>query len=139
MDCAASACPPHRGGARNGVTSLDIANLIREHGVVGALALAGIVIAFLFNELRKATDKYLNLLERVVTVAEASKAAASDNAEALKDNERAIASLGSAVQTLGRETEGEAREVRHGIAGLQTSVEAVARVLDRYLPRGARE
>lgn len=108
------------------MTSLDLASLLREHGLQGALAVAGIVIAFLFNELRKANALYVALLERVVAVIEANKAAASDSAEALKDNERGVASLSTAIQTLARETEGEAREVRHGIAGLQTSVNAVA-------------
>ncbi|MBD8906526.1 hypothetical protein [Methylorubrum zatmanii] len=111
------------------MTSIDIANLLHEHGLQGALAVAGVVIGFLFMEVRKATERYLGLLERVVAVIEANKAAASDSAEALKDNERAVASLSMAIQTLARETEGEAREVRHGIAGLQTSANAVAEAI----------
>lgn len=139
MARVASADPPHRIGARDEVTSFDLANLLRDHGLTGALAIAGLVIAYLFNELRRATDKYLNLLERVVTVAEASKSAASDSADALKENERGVASLGAAIQTLAREAEGEAREARHGIATLQQSVEGIMKILDRTYPRGPRE
>lgn len=117
------------------MTSLDLATLLHDHGLQGALAVAGVVIGFLFMELRKATALYVALLERVVAVIEANKAAASDSAEALKDNERAVASLSTAIQALARETEGEAREVRHGIAGLQTSANAVAEAI-RDLLRG---
>lgn len=121
------------------MTSLDMAALLRDYGLQGAVGLLLAAVMFLFSSLMASHGRERALLERVIAVAEAYKAATSVSAEALKDNERAVTSLNSAVQTLAREAEGAAKDTRHAIANLQGSVEAVVKFLDRALPREPRE
>jgi len=133
MDCAASACPPHWEGTRRNVTSLDIANLLREHGAFGAIAILAVAVVYLYREVSAAKAKHLSDLERIVGIAESCKAAIAASAEALKDNEQAVAAIDKAIGTLAREAEGAATETRHGIAGAQSSLNGIAKGLEQVM------
>lgn len=103
------------------------ADTLLQYKVLGAVCvLLTIAVGVLFWLLQRANDRNVNLIRDVVTVAEASKAAAAGAASAVDELERTVATVTRAVENLARETEGEARETRHGISNLLQIVGANA-------------
>lgn len=129
----ASACPQRRWTARSAVSSLDIANLLREHGAFAAIAILSTVVVYLYREVSAAKAKHFADLERIVAIAESCKAAMAASAEALKENEQAAGAIEKAVGTLAREAEGAASDTRHGIGNVQSSLNGLAAGIEQVL------
>lgn len=115
------------------MTSLDIANLLREHGATAAIAILCSVCVYLYRDAAAARAKHLSDLERIIGIAESCKAAIAASAEALKDNEQAVAAIDKAVGTLAREAEGAAGDTRHGIGNVQSSLNGIAAGIEQVL------
>jgi DNA mismatch repair protein MutH len=92
--------------------------LLRDYGPWGLLTLALLVI-------RALDQRATTLLEKVVTVALASKTSADNAAAALKDVESTTEAIVTAVETLAREQEGEFRDLRHAVANYAAVTQAV--------------
>lgn len=146
MQRVASADPPHKSAGRWHRAPLKVEALATK--TAGELALQGsgwacaVILGiwsfYLFSQLRDSQKRYETLLERVIAVAEGSKATQEKTAAAMGGLTTALDTTTRAVQDLAREAEGEAREVRHGLANLGTIVTAVHESLKRVLP-GRRE
>ena len=89
------------------------------------LGFAGLVIGHLYRVGLRREERYNEMLERVIVVAENYKASTGMLATALEGTKSVQSSLVQAVNDLSREAEGESRETRHGIAGLMQVVTAV--------------
>jgi hypothetical protein len=113
------------------VTATEIVGLLRDYGPWGLLTLALLVI-------RTLDQRVTALIEKVLTVAHASKTSADNAAAALKDVENTASSVVTAVQTLAREQEVELGNLRHAINNSATIAQAVhARLVTPQ--KGARE
>lgn len=97
---------------------ISIATLLKDFGPWGLLALAIMAII-------KLDARGTSLLEKVITVAEASKAAADSAASALKDVEKVSSTVVTAVHTLAREQGTEFQTLRHVVGNTASKVDAM--------------
>ncbi|MGU3363048.1 hypothetical protein ACLBWX_22285 [Methylobacterium sp. M6A4_1b] len=127
----------HAQAAEATKAAAQAADVFPDRGVLGAACVLLIVaLGVTFWLLVRSYDRYQGLVERVVSIAEGSKASQEKTATAFGGLTTALDTTTRAVQDLAREAEGEAREVRHGLANLGTIVSSVADSLRRALSGG---
>lgn len=90
---------------------------------------------YLFKLLRDGDKENRDLLKQVITIAEGSKAGLAASAKAADELGVLIGAQTQAIQGLSREVEGDERETRHGLAGLASGQEGIAKRLERLSER----
>lgn len=113
------------------MTAVDIANLLKEYGPWGLVAVFALVIAFLYKKVEARQDLYVALLERVISALADGKAGHTANAAALDAMRNTVEQTSDALVAQGREAEKTGGEVRHGIANLQSGQDGIARLLEK--------
>ncbi len=128
MDCAASACPPQEGEARHGVTSLDIAGLLKEFGGWGLSAiLMGVIVKLHADNQRLGSGQ----IERVITGLAAGTKAAEGVQSALLELRALIDASGKTVGEHTHQIGILIEKVQHGFGNTSSALQGVANELQR--------
>lgn len=119
--------------------AVDASKVFLQYEISGALNVVQfIIIGVLFWLLLRSYDRYHALVERVVTIAEASKATSASVTAAMATLVSTLTETTKAVQDLAHEAEGEARENRHLLGNVADMVRGLFEKLEKSLDRGAK-
>lgn len=129
----------HAQAAEATKAAVEAGGVLLQYQVLGAFSVILLLaVGLLFWLLLRSYDRYHALVERVVSIAETSKATSASITAAMATLVSTLTDTTKAVQDLAHEAEGEARDNRHLLGQVAQVVNGLAERLERFFDRGAK-